>query len=42
MCALLWSFTQALGADFDAPTREAWTQTLAYVCDVMKQGASVR
>jgi len=32
MRALLWSFTQALGADFDAPTREAWTQTLAYVC----------
>ncbi len=42
MRALLWSFTQAIGADFDAPTREAWTQTLAYVCDVMKQGASAR
>src|SRR5262245_62439582 len=33
MHALLWSFTQALGSDFDAPTREAWTQTLVYVCD---------
>jgi hemoglobin-like flavoprotein len=42
MRALMWSFTQALGADFDAPTREAWTQTLTHVCDVMKLGASSR
>ena len=39
MSALLWAFTQALGADFDRPTREAWTQVLQHVCAVMKRGA---
>lgn len=40
--ALLWSFTQALGPDFDAATREAWAQALAHVSAVMKKGASAR
>jgi hemoglobin-like flavoprotein len=37
--ALLWAFSQALGADFDKPTREAWREALAHVCAVMKDGA---
>lgn len=36
--ALLWAFAQALGPDFDPPTRDAWTQALAYVSATMKEG----
>jgi hemoglobin-like flavoprotein len=38
--ALLWALAQALGFDFDQPTREAWTLALAHICDQMKRGAS--
>jgi hemoglobin-like flavoprotein len=38
--ALMWAFAQALGPDFDRPTREAWALTLGRVCDEMKRGAS--
>jgi len=38
--ALLWALAQALGPDFDRPTREAWTLALAHVCAQMKLGAS--
>jgi hemoglobin-like flavoprotein len=37
--ALIWAIGQALGADFDPATREAWTQALADVCAAMKEGA---
>lgn len=37
--ALLWAIGQALGPDFDAPTREAWTLVLAAVNAAMKEGA---
>jgi hemoglobin-like flavoprotein len=36
--ALIWAIGQALGADFDPATREAWTQALADVCAAMKEG----
>jgi hemoglobin-like flavoprotein len=39
MTALLWTFAQALGSDFDAATREAWTHALESVCAIMKRGA---
>ena len=39
--ALLFAFSQALGPDFDQPTREAWKQALGHVCAVMKEGACV-
>jgi hemoglobin-like flavoprotein len=38
--ALLWAFGQALGADFDARTREAWRLALAAVAAVMQEGAA--
>ena len=38
--ALLWALSQALGPDFDRPTREAWRLTLAHVCEAMQRGAS--
>jgi len=38
--ALLWALAQALGPDFDRPTREAWTLALTHVCTQMKLGAS--
>ena len=37
--ALIWAIGQALGADFDAPTRDAWKAALADVCAAMKEGA---
>lgn len=37
--ALLWTLTQALGADFDSRTAEAWTIALAAVNEAMKAGA---
>ena len=40
--ALIWAFTQALGPDFDARTREAWRLALARVAAVMQEGASNR
>lgn len=38
--ALLWSMAQALGADFDHPTREAWRAALHTICSMMKAGAA--
>ena len=37
--ALLWAIGQALGADFDAPTREAWKLALTAVSTAMIEGA---
>ena len=37
--ALLWAFSQALGADFNSATREAWKLALGAVSAAMKQGA---
>ena len=37
--AMLWSLAQALGPDFDAPTREAWRVALQAICGMMKAGA---
>jgi hemoglobin-like flavoprotein len=37
--ALIWVIGQALGADFDAVTRDAWKAALADVCAAMKEGA---
>jgi hemoglobin-like flavoprotein len=34
--ALLWALSQALGPDFDAPTRAAWTVALAQISAAMK------
>jgi hypothetical protein len=36
---LIWAIGQARGADFDAPTRDAWKAALADVCAAMKEGA---
>ena len=38
--ALLWACGQALGADFDARTREAWRLALAAIAAVMQEGAA--
>ena len=38
--ALLWAFGQALGADFDARTREAWRLALAAIAAVMQEAAA--
>lgn len=37
--ALLWTLSQALGADFDGRTSEAWKIALAAVNEAMKAGA---
>ena len=37
--ALIWAIGQALGADFDSATRDAWRLALADVCAAMKEGA---
>ena len=37
--ALIWAIGQALGPDFDPPTRDAWRRVLADVCDAMKEAA---
>lgn len=36
--AMLWAFGQALGPEFDRPTREAWTLLLTVVSNVMIAG----
>jgi hemoglobin-like flavoprotein len=36
--AMLWSIGQALGASFDAPTREAWRLAIHNICSAMKSG----
>ncbi len=36
--AMLWAFGQALGPDFDRPTREAWFQLLTAVSTAMMEG----
>ena len=38
--ALLWSIGQALGADFDASTRNAWKAAINAVCTRMMAGAA--
>ncbi|AMY09198.1 Nitric oxide dioxygenase [Luteitalea pratensis] len=38
--ALLWAFAQALGPDFDKPTREAWRVALSAVAAVMQEGTA--
>lgn len=40
IAALLWTLAQALGPDFDPPTRDAWTAALTAVCAAMKEGAA--
>jgi hemoglobin-like flavoprotein len=37
--ALIWAIGQALGPDFDPPTKEAWRVVLADICDAMKDAA---
>jgi nitric oxide dioxygenase len=37
--ALIWAIGQALGADFDSATRDAWRLALADVCAAMQDGA---
>jgi hemoglobin-like flavoprotein len=37
--ALIWAIGQALGADFDSATRDAWRLALADVCAAMLEGA---
>jgi hemoglobin-like flavoprotein len=37
--ALLWAIGQALGPDFDAETREAWSLALDTLTGAMKEGA---
>src|SRR5262245_4620383 len=34
--ALLWSLSQALGPNFDRPTRDAWRTALAAICAAMQ------
>jgi hemoglobin-like flavoprotein len=36
--ALLWAIGQTLGADFDPPTRQAWSLALAAVVAAMRAG----
>jgi len=36
--ALLWTLAQALGKDFDPPTRDAWKTALAAVSQAMAAG----
>jgi hemoglobin-like flavoprotein len=38
--ALLWSIAQALGADFDPATRQAWKMAIEAVNGAMKSGAN--
>ena len=37
--AFLWALGQALGPDFDAPTRDAWRAVLTAVSSVMQEAA---
>ena len=36
--AMLWSIAQALGAGFDAPTRDAWRLAINAICAAMQAG----
>jgi len=36
--AMLWAIAQALEANFDPPTREAWTLAITSICAAMKAG----
>jgi hemoglobin-like flavoprotein len=36
--ALLWSIAQALGPNFDMPTRDAWRLVIDTICAAMKTG----
>ena len=38
--AFLWALGQALGPDFDAPTRDAWRTVLTAVSSAMQEGAA--
>jgi hemoglobin-like flavoprotein len=38
--ALLWAIGQALGPDFDSPTREAWRAVLTTVSAAMQEAAA--
>jgi len=38
--ALLWTFAQALGVEFDGETRTAWDQVLRLVSAIMLEGAA--
>ncbi len=40
--ALMWAFAQALGPDFDDPTRTAWTRLLDHVNTVMLDAAAAK
>ena len=42
VAALLWALGQALGAVYDAPTRDAWRAVLTAVSTAMQEGASAR
>jgi len=37
--ALLWTFAQALGLEFDPETRAAWDQMLRLISEIMLEGA---
>ena len=39
--ALIWAISQALGPDFDQPTRDAWKLALTNICAAMKDGANL-
>jgi len=38
--ALLWTFSQAIGLEFDRETRAAWDQVLRIISEIMLEGAS--
>ena len=38
--ALLWTLEAGLGKDFDAPTREAWTEVYGMLAGVMQEAAN--
>jgi hemoglobin-like flavoprotein len=38
--ALLWAIGQALGPDYDVPTRDAWHLAINGICAAMKAGAA--
>jgi hemoglobin-like flavoprotein len=38
--ALLWAIGQALGPDFDPPTRDAWRLAISAICAAMKAGVA--
>ena len=40
--ALLWTLEQALGEDFTAETKEAWTEVYGWLTQTMKEGSRLR